>query len=297
MKASRGILHTNAAASAVNSGENYFVAAGVENTEGSQLNKQVASNFDNYAEAEGDGSVAGTGNVELSEGTQVINNGGTVLAHQDANNNNVIIINQDNNNNSVQLNNSAQEYAAFMTLKNTAKSAANNGINVTHVTGDVVDSSLSQKNRQIASNHNNTSEGPADYSVAINLNKERQVIDNGHYYGSKNADDPKAQIMNQDNNNNSVQLNDSAQAQARAFIMENASTSATNTGVNLAHIGGNSSNSSVLQENKQTSQNFNNTARGNLLAAAGNVEWEQHRILTTTGQRLITRITTTTLFS
>ena len=272
MRASSGILHTNAAASAVNSGENYFVAAGVESTEGLQINSQTASNFDNYAEASGDDSIAGTGNVELSEGTQVVNNGGTVLAHQGANNNDVLIHDQNNNNNSVQLNNNAQEYATFMTLKNIAKSAANNGVNVIHVTGDVVDSALTQVNDQTASNHNNTSEGPADYSVAINLNKERQVIDNGHYYGSKAANDPKAKIKYQDNNNNSVQLNDRTQAFASAFIMENASTSAVNTGVNLVHIGGTNSNSYVAQENAQTSQNFNNTARGNVLAAAGNVE-------------------------
>ncbi|WP_457625878.1 hypothetical protein [Persephonella sp.] len=266
---SSGILLTNAAQSAVNSAENYFVAAGVEGTEGLQVNHQTASNFDNYAEASGQNSIAVAFNAEAGA-TQMINNGGTLLSHNPKKTENVIIYDQDNNNNSVQLNDFAQAETTHMTLKNIANSSANNGVNVIHVTGDIKESALSQSNNQTASNHNN--EASAETAIAVNINKERQVVDNGHYVGTRTPKDPKAQIKKQNNNNNSVQLNDNAQSPAEAMIMENAALSAVNTGLNLAHIGGTTSDSELNQSNVQEASNFDNKAKGTLLAGAGNAE-------------------------
>ena len=264
-----GVLFTNAAASAVNSADNYFVANGVLSTEGSQHNKQTAKNFVNYAEAWGKESVAASSNAEIG-GTQIINNGGTLLSHIGGKTENAIIDDQDNNNNSVQLNDAAQTGISFMTLKNIAKSAVNNGINVVQVSGDVKDSSIRQTNEQIAENH--TNEAIADIAVAANINKERQMIDNGHYEGERTIKDPKARIKDQDNNNNSVQLNDAAQSESSALILENVAVSAANTGLNLVHIGGNTENSSISQSNMQVASNFNNTAHGDTIAGAGNGE-------------------------
>ncbi|WP_457635343.1 hypothetical protein [Persephonella sp.] len=266
---SSGILLTNAAASAVNSADNYFVANGVNSTAGVQINNQKAVNFGNYAEASGVESVAAAFNAE-SDATQMINNGGTLLAHTDTKTENVIINDQDNNNNSVQLNDFAQTGVEYMTLKNIANSSANNGVNVVHVTGDVKESSISQRNSQKAENHTNWA--GAETAIAANINKERQIVDNGHYVGDRAPDDPKAQIIDQDNNNNSVQMNDHAQEGASALILENVAISAVNTGINLMHIGGNTENSELTQENIQEAYNFNNTARGDLTAGAGNAE-------------------------
>ena len=266
---SSGVLLTNAAASAVNSADNYFVANGVVSTEGMQSNNQTAKNFGNYAESSLPESIAVATNAEAGA-TQMINNGGTLLAHTDTKTENAIIDDQDNNNNSVQLNNAAQTGVTFMTLKNIANSAVNNGINAVQVSGDVKDSTIRQSNGQTAENHDNEAIG--DMALAANINKERQMIDNGHYYGDRTPKDPKAQIGDQDNNNNSVQLNDAAQAESAALILENAALSSANTGLNLVHIGGNTENSSIIQFNGQVASNFNNTASGNTIAGAGNAE-------------------------
>ncbi|WP_456383450.1 hypothetical protein [Persephonella sp.] len=270
-KDASGVLHTNAAASAVNSGENFFVSGGLDTTTGLQQNNQEARNFNNYAYAQMDNeeAIAGAGNVELNP-TQRVSNGGTMLSHGNDISENVYIGKNSNNNNSVQLNDEAQMNANFITLKNVANTATNNGINIVQVSGDVAESSIGQNNSQEAKNHYNEAEGYV--AVALNLNKQTQHIDNGHYTGDRTPDSPKATIDYQNNNNNSVQLNNSAQSSASVLIMENAAASAVNTGVNLVHVSGNTTASSVDQSNMQSASNFDNKANGKTLAAAGNAE-------------------------
>ena len=273
---SSGIILVNAAASAVGTGVNIFATGSLIDSSVTQYNDQIASNFDNTAEAVGgDDPTALASNAE-SRGTQIINNGGEILSHEDKWEN-VVIYNQDNNNNSLQINDKAQSNANYILLKNLAKTAANNGLNIIYA-DNIETSKISQANKQFASNHSNIAKAKSGKgsgtAIALNLNKERQYIDNGRYYdkGDRTEDSPKATIIDQDNNNNSVQLNHNAQNGVRGFVVENGANSAMNTGLNLAFIPGDVVDSTVTQRNIQVSNNYNNTAYGENIAGAGNVE-------------------------
>ena len=246
---------TNSAISAGNTGINVMSTGSVSTSTLSQLNSQSARNFDNEAYAyTGDpdaNTTAIAGNAEINE------NPGQYIHTVHA-----TVIEQDNNNNSVQLNDNAQRDASVLSGINMAQSAVNSGINILFIDGDVADSEVNQTNMQYASNHNNfaTADGVA---VAVNLNKQKQVIDNCFCSDFSDTD--------QDNNMNSVQLNDNAQRGLKGWIMVNAATSAVNAGTNIAVVSGSVSGSSFTQTNVQTAINFSNKASGKI-AVTGN--WE-----------------------
>jgi len=154
---------------------------------------------------------------------------------------------------------------------NIAQSAANLAANLIAITGSEA-SNLTQGNYQSASNHVNDAYSPAGMAEATNVNKQSQEIGN-------NAD-PDATtfiyITKQNNNNNSVQLNDSAQQDAAAFYLANASGSALNAAVNILAVYGTDSsdvnNSTLHQYNDAYADNFSNYAAGGSEAIASNRE-------------------------
>ncbi|RLJ70096.1 hypothetical protein BCF55_0360 [Hydrogenivirga caldilitoris] len=246
-----GLMIENAAISAVNTGMNIFVAGDVDSTEGHQTNTQVAKNMGNYAEAQaGDQPIAVAGNAELGV-TQNINN--QYQSEGEPNN----IYDQDNNNNSVQLNDSAQSGASAVSMLNVANSAYNSGLNVMAM-ANLSNSLMTQNNSQTAESHVNVASAEADNGVALagNLNKQTQNVHNAV------ADDfvGLGVIEEQDNNNNSVQLNDSAQSGASALDMTNSAVSAGNTGMNVM-AATTVSTSEIHQGNYQSARNFDNEAR------------------------------------
>ncbi len=267
-----GIFVENSAQSASNSGLNVF-AGSVAYISGTQENEQEAYNMDNSAYSEGNASAY---NGEGASATQTVNNSsptddnGPVTAE-------IYVVDQDNNNNSVQLNDSAQQNATAITLNNNANSAKNFGLNLhaslgalsnaTDDDGNIIASpELSQENDQEAYNHNNEADG--DVASAKNYNKEMQTVVNG-------LDQPsdKVNIQAQDNNNNSVQLNDTAQQNAAGLEIRNSAVSAYNTGVNLM-VFESADSASLDQENHQTAENMNNSAYGSSKADALNGEWD-----------------------
>ncbi|ACO04468.1 hypothetical protein PERMA_1031 [Persephonella marina EX-H1] len=275
-----GMVLINAAASAVNAGENFFYAGTVSETSGKQMNDQSAFNFKNEAIAAN--GKASAYNVEKEKGnkTQIVSNGGITLSHPETQlNKNVAIVDQDNNNNSVQLNDNAQSGANYVTIKNIAKSAVNNGLNSVYVPDGFNLSKLEQTNSQKAENHVNIAKidekSISGDAYAYNENKQSQLIDNASI-----AEDFEgiAAIEDQDNNNNSVQLNNNAQREAKAVIIENAATSAVNKGINLLGTGS-VTDSTINQYNEQSASNFNNTASGVIFAEAGNYEEDSAQLV------------------
>ncbi|ACO04689.1 MAG TPA: hypothetical protein DEP48_04365 [Persephonella sp.] len=272
-----GMVLINAAASAVNAGENFFYAGSVSDTEGSQINSQWAYNFKNEAIGTNGEARAYNGEYEKGPKTQIVSNAGLALSHPETLiNKKITIADQDNNNNSVQLNENAQRKASYVTIKNIAKSAANNGLNAVYIADGLSNSYISQMNNQTAGNHNNTAtlteESLYGDAFAFNDNKQSQLIDNASTVEDGFAG--TAVILDQDNNNNSVQLNNQAQREAKAMIIENAATSAVNKGINLVGTAEVSS-SSIDQSNIQNAANFNNYADGVDTAAAGNYETDE----------------------
>jgi len=159
--------------------------------------------------------------LEQSNNQTAVN---SVTAYQDVYND--IAIAQDNNNGSVQLNNS-QNYASGLSILNASVSAVNVGLNIASLTGSVpFGTVVSQTNTQYAEN-------AADV---------QQTVDNG------------VVILPQDNNNGSVQLNNS-QIGATALLIRNIANSATNYGQNIAHISG-ASGITMTQTNYQTAINY-----------------------------------------
>lgn len=118
---------------------------------------------------------------------------------------------QNNNNASVQLNDS-QNLASGMSLSNVSNSAANVGQNVADMSSIIGLSAALQSNTQWAEIYS----GPTQY-----------VTNEGTWYGSYS--------ILQDNNNSSVQLNNS-QNPASGMSILNASTSAVNVGQNIAYV-------------------------------------------------------------
>ncbi|WP_457623057.1 beta strand repeat-containing protein [Persephonella sp.] len=266
---STGMVLINAAASAVNAGDNLFYASSVDGTQGSQSNLQTAKNFENFSESEV--TQAKSYNKEESKKAQIVSNGGLTLSHDDTKlSKKINIQDQNNNNNSVQLNDNAQREASFVAIKNTANSAANNGVNAAYIANGLTNSEIIQSNEQTAQNHLNYAKVQFDTGTAeaYNENKQGQLIDNAsaeiEFVGN-------AEIISQNNNNNSVQLNNNAQRQASGVIIENAAMSAVNKGVNLIGVGEITS-STLSQSNNQTAKNFDNTAESIDVAMAYNAE-------------------------
>ncbi len=255
-----GLLLENIAISSANTGINIFAAGAVSGTNGTQTNTQIAKNMSNYAEAQdGEQPIAVAGNVELGVTQKITNE----YSSSDEPNS---IYDQDNNNNSVQLNNNAQREAEAIVMTNLANSAYNHGFNVMSMS-DVSGSTLSQTNSQNAESHLNVAkaEAPTGIAVAGNLNKQTQNVLNaeGTYEGDL------AYIEDQDNNNNSVQLNNNAQRKASGLDITNSAVSAGNTGINIMATTSVSS-STLVQGNYQTARNFDNEAH----AYVGNPESE-----------------------
>jgi hypothetical protein len=247
-RAVKGILLMNSASSAVNAALNVMDADNVQESSLRQSNKQVARNYENTADSHRYGELAIAGNAEISDNPgQYINN-----VH-------VTIHDQNNNNNSVQLNDNAQKDIVVDKTINSANSAVNLGQNIMNL-GDVTGSTISQSNMQYAGNHNNyaTSSGT---SIAANINKQIQVVDNCFCTDLRGA---------QDNNMNSVQLNDNAQQNAMGVFIVNAADSAVNGGLNMI-VSGTVLDSTMTQSNTNTAVNFSNNASGRV-AIAGNAE-------------------------
>ena len=267
------LMLQNAAISAANSGMNVFVANTVSGTSGYQSNVQVAKNMGNYAEAQtGEAPLAVAGNAELGVTQDVNNVYGSEVDDEFVPNQ---IVDQDNNNNSAQLNNNAQREASGVMISNLANSAYNHASNIMSM-GDVSESSLTQLNSQSAESHLNIARAEADNGRALagNVNKQTQNVRNseGVFEGKLLG------VVEQDNNNNSVQLNDNAQRQASGLDVTNSAVSAGNTGINVMAAKSVTS-STLYQENTQSTRNFDNEAHtytGNVesndVAVAGNLE-------------------------
>ena len=135
------------------------------------------------------------------------------------------ISNQQNNNDSVQANGNSQANTSGMQVMNMVNSAANTQTNTAAIDTSIGISS-SQSNTQYAENHEASS----------------QTIDNF------------AAVSNQNNNNATVQMNDSSQMGTTAGIVSNVAGSAMNIGQNIASIT-NSSAIGLAQSNSQTATN------------------------------------------
>ena len=84
-----------------------------------------------------------------------------------------------------------------------------------------------------------------------------------------NASDTILSSGTQDNNMNSVQLNDNAQQFASAVVLINSAGSAVNAGLNVIRVGSIGT-SCITQTNTNTAVNFSNTANGGTFAYAIN---------------------------
>ena len=234
---------TNMAVSAANTGFNIGVFNNVVNSNVGQTNTQTASNFENVASAS---MTAEAGNAEPWMEDSV--------PGQYVHNVHATINGQDNNNNSTQLNDNAQQNAEGLSIANVAKVALNSGFNVTWIAGDTSDSSITQTNTQTAGNHNNYVSADAEEGVALawNMNKQSQTIENCYC----------ADVNDQNNNQNSVQLNDNAQQNIRGWHVLNGASSAVNMATNIIATQGTMSGSVIQQINTQTATNFSNMATG-----------------------------------
>ncbi|MEM7828436.1 MAG: hypothetical protein QW561_03770, partial [Candidatus Aenigmatarchaeota archaeon] len=198
------------------------------------------------------------------------------------------IVDQDNNLDSVQLNDYAQASATTWSIINSAKSAVNEAANIL-IDGyrtpppppqpPAPEKSFSgtfhQTNYNAALNHVNSADDidfEEEVAIAINLNKETQKIINGLH--TEENGETGGVIEDQDNNNNSVQLNNSAQSSATAFNLVNSSTSAANVSMNL-FVAGSVNGATGTQTNLQFALNMHNYAESGYdegLSLAANVE-------------------------
>ncbi|WP_457640867.1 hypothetical protein [Persephonella sp.] len=74
-------------------------------------------------------------------------------------------------------------------------------------------------------------------------------------------------------------MNDNAQVNASAVIIENASVSAVNKSANILGVGGDITNSTITQSTNQTARNFENEATAGFFAYAGNGESEHTQLI------------------
>ena len=246
------VLLENSASSAVNAGLNVLNVGDITNSDDTiyQKNVQTAENFNNYADG-GEDATASNKETAASPGQLIIN--------EDV----AVILDQNNNNNSVQLNDNAQQYVTVDKLINSANSAVNVGQNLINwdwTVGDVTNSIIHQENTQTAKNHYNDAFASDEIATAENAYKQTQWIAN-------NAD--TVLIGTQDNNMNSVQLNDNAQRYASAVVLINSAASAVNAGLNVVNAG-TLSQTCVKQFNTNTAVNYSNFADGGTFAYAVN---------------------------
>ncbi len=245
----------NAAKSAINHGANMASLGSITGSTVSQSNDNNAANHVNVVLFAGENGTAIAKN--LNKQTQNVSNAAGTYEGQLA-----VIDGQNNNNNSVQVSDEGQSGVTAVALVNAASSAANDAMNVLNA-GDVSrGSSVSQSNDQSALNYDNLAVALALEGTAIAGNAET-TQNPGQYINNVHAE------INQENNNNSVQLNDNAQAGVTAARVVNAAGSAVNIGSNLMAAGDVSS-STVTQSNRQYASNHNNVALGRL-AVAGNL--------------------------
>lgn len=245
----------NAAKSAINHGANMASLGSITGSTVSQSNDNNVANHVNVALFAGENGTAIAKN--LNKQTQNVSNAAGTYEGQLA-----VIDGQNNNNNSVQVSDEGQSGVTAVALVNAASSAANDAMNVLNA-GDVSrGSSVSQSNDQSALNYDNLAVALALEGTAIAGNAET-TQNPGQYINNVHAE------INQENNNNSVQLNDNAQAGVTAARVVNAAGSAVNIGSNLMAAGDVSS-STVTQSNRQYASNHNNVALGRL-AVAGNL--------------------------
>ena len=185
---------------------------------------------------------------------------------------------QNNNQNSVQLAGNAQGNAKIIVNVNSALSAVNTGGNA--VFASKLIGNVSQSNTQTASNFNNFAVGDNAYAQNMDMNdyEATQVIDNE--YADING------VMN--NNNNSVQITDDAQAGLWSVQTANVANSASNFGINIAALNQeltgntedtNSLTANLFQVNDQTAENHDNLALGASEAYAQNLGKESQKIV------------------
>jgi len=254
-----GLDVENSAQSASNVGINIVATGDLTLTAGDQSNKQRAFNMSNKAEGYDTAEAYNSESEDNAFTQRVTNEVGETGAFAQNGTPVINVSDQDNNNNSVQLNNNAQENASGLTVNNNANSAKNFGVNIHASSGLIQNSEVSQSNDQEAHNHRNVAiadtEDPDNHSDAdaYNYNKETQKIINGY--------SPQGEVSDQDNNNNSVQLNDRAQANATGLEIRNSAISAYNTGMNIMQFDS-SNGASLSQDNEQVSTNMSNRAEG-----------------------------------
>ncbi len=246
-RAVQAILLENAASSATNAALNMLSTNGLSGSTAVQSNYQSASNYENLAISDG---LARAGNVEINRAP------GQYIRNVHA------TIEQDNNNNSVQLNGNAQGDTVVDKLVNSANSAVNAAQNLMSA-GDVADSTILQSNSQYAGNHNNTA-WSTDEATAVNMNKQTQIIDNCWCTDLSEGN-------SQDNNMNSVQLNDNAQQNSTGTLIVNAADSAVNGALNLLAASA-VTNSTIVQSNTNIAVNFSNTSVATNVATSANME-------------------------
>jgi len=87
-----------------------------------------------------------------------------------------------------------------------------------------------------------------------------------------------ANIDDQNNNNNSVQLNGNAQMEFSALSAINMAQSAVNSGINILFVDGAVDGSTIVQSNEQYASNHNNFANADALAIAINLN-KQRQII------------------
>src|SRR3990170_3997297 len=246
------VLVENSASSAVNAGLNVLNAGDITNSQNtiSQTNDQTAENFNNYADGEVDAK-ARNWETALHPGQYIDNQYATIF-------------DQDNNNNSVQLNDNAQQNVTADKVINSANSAVNVGQNLLNwdtAGGDITNSVVHQENTQTAKNHYNDAFAFDGEATAKNKFKQTQIVNNFFTTDLSQG--------TQDNNMNSVQLNDNAQQYARAVVLINSAGSAVNAGLNVIRVGSIGT-SCITQTNTNTAVNFSNRADGGTFAYAIN---------------------------
>ena len=214
----------------------------------SQANDQTAGNHNNKATSDAH-AIAGNFNKQ----SQTIDN---MDAHRDLQTDNAtgIIRLQNNNNNSVQKKGNSEQNANILSGHNLAMTAANAGLNILQAANIKADTQIIQTNTQVATNFTNTASGGTDvfaenaeltpYAWKDSVGNDVPPPDD-YSTEPKPVDGPGQLVHNvhvtvieQNNNNNSVQIADNAQSGDFSFLDSvNASTSATNTGMNILAVG------------------------------------------------------------
>jgi len=295
-QATTGYL-SNIAQSGANFGFNIASMGNVDsNTDITQSNIQRTANHGNYVEG-GFYALAGNFNKE----TQNIDN----MDVEDPitlYNATGIIKEQDNNNNSVQKKNNSEASATVIVGVNAAMSGINTGLNVLDAGKINSGSYINQSNEQKAYNFDNYASGGVSFAENAELTPYKDNDGNVIPYPietGKPVSGPGQMVHNvhvtvleQNNNNNSVQLANDAQGNGYSFFESvNAANSAMNTGMNVLGAGTtdilnnlfgtvgtkNIVDSTVEQYNDQLASNHNNIAEGFELALAGNknkqIQW------------------------